>query len=204
MSTILHLDSSARSQGSITRQLTKRMVAHLDAGGAKVIRRDLALEAPEFVTEEWIEASYTVPEDRTEAQRAVLSTSDRLIAELIEADTIVIGVPVYNYGVPASLKAWMDLIARVGVTFGFGPDGAVGLLTGKRAYVAYASGGTTIGSTIDFASEFVEYFLGFIGVPVIDSVSAENPMQDEATALSKANAQIHRIEVPQPAFVPCS
>ncbi|KNG94499.1 FMN-dependent NADH-azoreductase [Pseudaestuariivita atlantica] len=162
MTTVLHIDSSARTTGSATRAMTARTIAEL--GAARVIRRDLAAEPLPHLSEAWVSANFTPAETRTEAQAQTLALSDTLVAELDAADVIVIGLPVYNFGVPAALKAWIDLVARAGRTFRYTPDGPQGLLTGKRAIVAFASGGTGIGSEIDFASRYLTHMLGFLGI----------------------------------------
>ena len=104
---------------------------------------------------------------------ARLALSDQLIRELQDADTIVIGAPIYNFGAPASLKAWMDLVARPGVTFRYTPDGPEGLLTGKKAIVTVASGGVPVGSDIDFLSSHLKFFLGFIGITDVEIHAAK-------------------------------
>ncbi len=136
--TILQIDTSARVQGSTSRQLSTRIAAKL---GGKITRRDLNAGVPQ-IDETWIAANFTPADQRTEAQTAALALSDSLIAEIMEADVLVIGVPVYNFGVPAALKAWIDQIARTGVTFKYAETGPKGLLSGKRAILAVASGGT--------------------------------------------------------------
>jgi len=116
------------------------------------------------------------PEDLTEADRDVLAFSDTLIKELQDADTIVIGVPIYNFGSPASLKAWMDLVARPRVTFRYTEGGPEGLLKGKKAIITAASGGVPVGSDKDFATRHLTFFLGFLGitdVTIIDTKLAE-------------------------------
>ena len=121
MSTLLHIDASARLERSISRGLSAKFIESWLAArpGDRVIRRDLAVNPPGFVTEAWIGACFTPEQDRTAAQRAELIESDGLIAELEAADLVVLGTPMYNYGMPAALKAWVDLVIRVGKTFSF-------------------------------------------------------------------------------------
>ena len=117
--------------------------------------------------------------------------SDTLIAELQAADTIVISSPIYNFGVPASVKAWADLVARAGTTFKYTPDGPVGLLSGKKAVIAIASGGTKVGSQIDFMSNWLALFLGFIGVSDVTIVAADAIMgEDGAEKIAAAHDRI--------------
>ncbi len=121
MSTLLHIDASARVDRSISRSLSNKFIDTWRAArpGDTVIRRDLAANPPGFVTEDWIDACFTPEEDRTATQRAVLKESDELIAELEAAELVVLGTPMYNYGMPAVLKAWVDQVIRVGKTFSF-------------------------------------------------------------------------------------
>lgn len=184
--TILQIDASARLQGSTTRQLTARIADKLKG---KVIHRDLNDAIPQ-VSETWIAASFTPAEQRSAAQRAALELSDSLIAEAQAADVLVIGVPVYNFGVPAALKAWIDQIARAGVTFRYTDAGPEGLLKGKRAVLDIASGGVPVGSEADFASGYLRQVLGFIGITDVQIVAADAMMADPEAALARASQQI--------------
>ena len=184
--TLLHIDSSARLSGSTSRELTARIVEKL---GGEVIRRDLSTPLP-LIDETWVNANFTPAEKRTEAQSAALSLSDTLIEEIRAADVLVIGVPIYNFGVPTTLKAWVDQVARAGVTFRYTENGPEGLLHGKRAILAVASGGTEAGSDIDFASRYMRHVLGFIGITDVQIVTADQMMVDADAAVAKATAQI--------------
>ncbi len=185
--TLLHIDSSARGTGSTSRQLSDRIVTQL--APAQVIRRDLADPLPQ-ITEPWIGANFTPAADRDAAQRDLLALSDTLVDELRAADTIVIGTPIYNFTIPASLKAWIDLVCRVGLTFEYTPEGPRGLLAGKQVILAVASGGTQVGSEIDFATGYLRHILGFIGLDEVQIIAADRLMQDMDAALVAANAQI--------------
>ena len=161
---ILRIDASARREGSVSRDLNDQIVARFEeAGDVKVTIRDLASPLP-LLSEDWIGANFTPADDRDEAQVEALSLSDSLIDELKAADVLLIGLPIYNFGVPAVLKAWVDQVARVGVTFNYTENGPVGLLNGKRAIVTVASGGTQVGSDIDFATGYLRHVLGFLAV----------------------------------------
>ncbi|WP_299292816.1 NAD(P)H-dependent oxidoreductase [uncultured Tateyamaria sp.] len=184
--TILHIDSSARTQGSVTRDLSADIVAKL---GGDVIRRDLSEALPQ-INETWVNANFTAVDDRDTAQRDTLALSDQLVEELKAADTIVIGAPVYNFGVPAALKAWIDLIARAGLTFKYTENGPVGLLEGKRAVIAVATGGTPVGSDIDFASGYLKHVLGFVGIHNVDVIAADRVMAQGEEAIANAKADI--------------
>ena len=174
MPRILHIDASARREGSITREIGAELVSALaEQQGAEVVRRDLAVEAPGFVDGAWVAANFTAPDDRDAAARQRLAASDALVDELQDADVLVIGAPIYNFGVPAVLKAWIDQIARVHRTFRYTSEGPKGLLEGKKAYIVVASGGTGVGSEIDFASPYLRQVMGFVGIQDVEIVAAE-------------------------------
>lgn len=173
---ILRIDAAARDGGSISRELTDQFVAGLEGTGT-VVTRDLTEPLP-HVDSVWVEATNTPPDARTDAHKAALALSDRLVDEIEQADLLVIGLPVYNFGVPASLKAWIDLICRVGRTFSYTAEGPLGLVKGKRAVVIYVSGGTPIGSDIDFASGYLRHVLGFIGIDDVEFVAADGHLMD--------------------------
>ncbi len=170
---ILRIDASMRHTGSVTRALTDKLVARLRAANpaSEVVHRDLADGVP-MVDEAWIGANFTDPAERDDAQRAALAGSDRLVAEIKQADTLVIGLPIYNFGVPAAFKAWIDMIARARETFRYTEAGPEGLMTGKRALIVVASGGVPVGSAADFATPYVRHVLAFIGITEVEFISA--------------------------------
>ncbi|WP_323767969.1 FMN-dependent NADH-azoreductase [Marinovum sp.] len=178
--TLLRIDASARKTASATRVLTESLTETL--APARVITRDLADTPLPQIDETWVGANFTPEADRTEAQKARLAQSDALVAELQAADTIVIGLPVYNFAVPAALKAWIDLIARAGVTFRYTAEGPEGLLSGKKVIVAYASGGTPLGSDYDFASGYLRHILGFVGLTDVTFVTEGAELAEAAAA----------------------
>lgn len=188
--TVLRIDSSARRTGSITRDLTDRIVARLNA--EDVITRDLADALPQ-ITEDWIGANFTPAEDRTDDQAAELALSNMLIREITEADTLVIGLPIYNFSVPTALKAWIDQISRAGVTFQYTADGPKGLLKGKRAIFAVASGGTLVDSEIDFATTYLRHIMGFIGITDVQIVHADRMAVEPEATLKAAHEQVDQI-----------
>lgn len=165
---ILRIDASARTDGSVTRTLNDKVIE--DLGDVTVHHRDLTDPLPQ-ITETWVGANFTAPDERSDAQKNELALSDSLVAELRAADVLVIGLPIYNFSLPASLKAWIDQIARVGETFRYGADGPIGLLNGKRAIVTVASGGTQLGSDYDFATGYIRHILGFIGITDVTFVT---------------------------------
>ncbi|NOC47113.1 MULTISPECIES: FMN-dependent NADH-azoreductase [unclassified Ruegeria] len=185
--TILHIDSSARRVNSTTRDLSDRVVKQL--GADRIIRRDLATPLP-LLTEDWIAANFTPAEQRDDLQRDRLALSDELVSELQEADTIVIGLPIYNFSVPAAFKAWVDLVARAGLTFSYTENGPKGLLEGKRAILAIASGGVPVGSEADFATNYARHVLGFIGIHDIDVIAADQMAVNPDAALENAHKAV--------------
>ncbi|MBV6632059.1 MAG: NAD(P)H-dependent oxidoreductase [Alphaproteobacteria bacterium] len=187
---VLRIDSSARYEGSVTRDLADRLVAQLTEDGGAVVTRDLSVNAPSFVNEAWVGANFTDAAERTEEQVQLLVESEALVQELEAADTLVIGVPIYNFGVPAALKAWVDMVARARRTFRYTENGPEGLLTGKKAYLVVASGGTAAGSEIDFATGYMRHVLGFIGITDVTLIAADQLMVDQDAALAKADAAL--------------
>ncbi|BDW83051.1 FMN-dependent NADH-azoreductase [Erythrobacter sp. Dej080120_24] len=177
MSNILHITASIRGDESISNALGNRLVEGLAAKtGASVTRRDLSANDLPYVSADRFGANLTPAADRTPEQAELAAIADTLIAELQAADTIVIASPIYNFGVPATVKAWADLVARAGTTFKYTETGPVGLLEGKKAYLAIASGGTPVGSDIDFMSRWLIFFLGFLGISDVEVVAADGIM----------------------------
>ena len=167
MTKLLVVETSPRGDYSISRNMTRRFVADWRAKhpDGTVLERDLAETELPFVNAPWLQAYFTPPEQHSPAMVETLRVSDELVAEILEADHILIATPVYNYNVPASLKAWVDHIVRKGMTLGF--DGK-GLVAGKKAIVLIASGGVyTEGSPIrdrDIATQYLRLILGVIGI----------------------------------------
>lgn len=192
MTRILHIDASARTEGSVSRDLSAQIIARFN--GAEVTYRDLNNSLP-HVTGDWVGATFTPADARTDAQKDTLALSDTLVDELEAADVIVIGVPIYNFSVPASLKAWIDLISRVGRTFQYTENGPQGLIANKRAILAVASGGTQVGSDIDFAVPYLTHVLGFIGVTNVEVIAADALAQDAEAKLKSAHSAIAAIAV---------
>jgi len=192
---VLRIDASSRYEGSVTRQLTDEFVSQLVDGHQplQVERNDLAHADLPFINEDWINANFTPVDQRTPLQRQTLAQSDMLVKQLQDMDILVLGVPVYNFSVPAALKAWIDLVARVGVTFRYTENGPVGLLKNKKAYVVLASGGTPIGSAIDFASGYLRHVLGFLGIDDVELISAERINAKGAASAQNARQQIGNV-----------
>jgi FMN-dependent NADH-azoreductase len=180
---ILEVSASGRRADSVSRKLCNEIIEALETreGGVEVTRRDLSRGIP-LVDERWIQANFTPAEERTRDQREVLSRSDSLVEELQAADVIIIGSPIYNFGVPAALKAWVDMIARARKTFRYTSSGPEGLLKGKKAYLVIASGGVPVDSPVDFATPYLRQALGFVGITDIDVIAADqlNSRADES------------------------
>lgn len=174
MTKLLVVETSPRGDSSISRNMTRRFVAQWQAAhpGGEIVERDLAKTDLAFVTAPWLQAYFTQPEQHSFAMKEALRLSDELVAELLAADRIVIATPVYNYNIPAALKAWVDHIVRKGTTLGF--DGK-GLVTGKKATVLLASGGVyTEGSPIrdrDIATQYLKLILNVIGITDVTIVA---------------------------------
>jgi FMN-dependent NADH-azoreductase len=180
---VLEIAASGRNEGSVSRMLSADVVAALEGrhGSIELTRRELNKGMP-FVDDAWINANFTPAEERSAAQRATLAESDALVAELKAADVLVIGAPIYNFGVPAALKAWIDMVARARLTFRYTENGPKGLLEGKKAYVVIASGGVPVDSTVDFATPYLRHALGFVGITDVDVIAADrlNSRADES------------------------
>ncbi|MDG1169686.1 MAG: NAD(P)H-dependent oxidoreductase [Sulfitobacter sp.] len=190
---ILRIDSSANLETSVTRDLTSRIIAHL--GDTDITSRDLAADPLPQINQAWADARQTPQADRSPEQHAALVQSDALIKEIKDADTIVIGVPIYNFTIPAALKAWIDLIARAGETFRYTETGPVGLIEGKRAILAVASGGVPAGSEMDFATGYMRHVLGFIGITDVSIVAADALAQDAEGTIAHAHDAIAKLQL---------
>jgi len=171
---ILRIDSSSSHDHSITRRLGDEVVRRLSERhpGAEIIERDLS-DGIELLSENWVQANMTSKDERTQEQQEILAGSDRLVRELDSSDVIVITAPVYNFSVPAALKAWIDMICRVRMTFRYTENGPEGLLKDRPVYLVMASGGVQFGSQADYASGYMGHVLGFIGIRDVRHVYAE-------------------------------
>jgi len=190
---IYQIDSSARKKGSTSRALAKKVLDKIKKPGDVVIYRDLDDEM--LFVSGLTESGMKINEkDKTDEHKKMFSLSDKLVSELKESDVIIISAPIYNYGPPATLKAWSDLAARVGETFRFKPDGRrEGLLKNKRAYLVITSGGTKLNSKEDFLTPWLKYILNFFGIEKIDVVSADQMALDYEKSIKDADEQIHNL-----------
>jgi FMN-dependent NADH-azoreductase len=190
---LLRIDSSAR-RNSVSRQLTQRFVEawQEENPSGDVMERDLATTHLPLITDEWTLAAHTGPERLTPAQRETLFVSDVLIEELLAADTIVIGAPMYNFTVSAPLKAWIDQIVRIGRTVHYGPSGPDGVLKGKKVIVLTSRGGSfrpgTPAAQYDHQEPYLRHILGFIGLTDVTFIHAENQKPGDQAEPSRAAA----------------
>ncbi len=190
MATLLHIDSSPL-ESSISRELTKEFAKSWEAknAGGTVIDRNLATNAPKPIDQTWIGAAFTPEGGRTEEQKAVLAPSDALIAELDQADEIVIGVAMHNFSIPSVLKLWIDQVVRSGKTFSYGANGPQGLLQGKKATILIASGGVykvgTPAGAMNFVEPYLRAVLGFIGITDVNFVTAGGAAQIMTGAIDR-------------------
>ncbi|WP_281661522.1 FMN-dependent NADH-azoreductase [Microvirgula aerodenitrificans] len=188
---VLKITSSARGQVSESTRLADNYITALRTvqPELKVVTRDLAADALPHIDGNVLGAFFTPAEQRTAEQQALIARSDALVAELQAADAIVLAVPMYNFGIPSTLKAYFDWIARAGVTFKYTPTGPVGLLADKPVTVFAARGGLYQGTSHDTQTGYLKDFLGFIGLKSVEFVYAEGlNMGDELRAKAEAEA----------------
>ena len=190
---IYQIDSSARKKGSSSRALAKKVLDKIRNPDDEVIYRDLDDEM--LFVSGLTESGMKIDEkDQTEDHKKMFKLSDKLVSELKESDIIIISAPIYNYGPPATLKAWSDLVARVGETFRFKPDGRrEGLLKNKRAYLVITSGGTKLNSKEDFLTPWLKFILNFFGIEKVDVISADQMALDYEKSIKDAEEQIHNL-----------
>lgn len=188
---VLVVQSSASPETSTSNRIAQRIAESL--GGVDQVR-DLS-EGVSLVDAYWVANRGKTSEEYDQTDREAFAESDALIAELQAAEVIVIGAPMYNFAIPASLKAWIDLIARPKTTFSYSAAGPEGLLKGKKVYVAFSSDGVPMGSAIDFHSAYLRHALGFVGLDDVTFISADGKMQNPE-ALDNALAEADAISLP--------
>ena len=203
MTRILQINTSLHGADAQSSRLAGEFVAALQrgsyaAGGPEVAVtvRDLALEPVPHLTAERLGALSTPASERSLEQQRVVAESDELVGELQRADVVVLGLPMYNFGVPSTLKAYFDHVARAGVTFRYTASGPEGLLKGKKAIVFATRGGRYAGTDADLQSAYVRQFLGFIGIRDVEFVYAEGlALGDEprSAAVAEAVSRIHQL-----------
>lgn len=190
MTNILQIKSSIFTTGGQSGALTDAFVKQLaDKTQAQVIVRNLAQEPIGHLDEAGFMAFLAKPEDRTAEQQVRVALSDELIKELKDADVVVLGLPMYNFGIPSSLKAYFDHIARAGETFKYTETGPVGLIDNKKVYVVATRGGKYHGTPNDTVTSYIKIFLGFLGITDVEFVYAEGlNLGEESKAASLASA----------------
>ena len=194
---VLKINSSARIEDSVSRELTQeitnRIQKTLNDEAVEIIDRDLSKNVS-LLTQAHIQAFYTPVNDLTNEQKSILEESNQLVEELFEADIVVVGLPIYNFGVPASMKAWADLVARVGITFSYSEQGPKGLVPSKPVYIVVASGGTAVKSEYDFASTWLIQFFNFLGIEeeYIKIIDAGQMMVSNEDVIQLAKNEIER------------
>ena len=191
MTRVLAINASGRRNGSLSRTLSADLIEALETrhGDIDVSYRDLA-DGVSFVNETWIGATFTDADQRSDEQNAALAESDELVNELLAADVVVIATPIYNFGVPAALKAWFDQVARARVTFKYTENGPVGLLENKKAYLLVVSGGVDMDSPADFATPWLRQAMSFVGISDTAAIGARQNGREPEDVLDQARADI--------------
>ena len=192
---ILQINASARSHGANSTRLADPITTRLIARNPDAIveRRDRAAQPHPVLDEAALGALFTPAEQRTPEQSARIALDDALIAQVQSADILVLGVPMYNFGIPVQLKSWIDAIARAGVTFRYTENGPQGLINGKKVYVGFARGGIYRDTASDTQAPYLKSVLGFLGMTDIEFVFAEGLAlgpESSNKAFAEADAQI--------------
>ena len=198
MSRVLVIESSARQQGSVSRQLTLDFIAKWQAAhpADEITVRDLATEQVPHLDADLLGGWMKPAEQQSESEKAALQRSNLLTEELLAADVLVMAAPMYNFAIPSTLKSWLDHVLRAGVTFKYTETGPKGLLTGKRAFVLTARGGIYSGSPLDHQEPYLRQAMSFIGIHDVTFIHAEglnmgNEFQEKG--LASAKAQLARV-----------
>ena len=190
---IYQIDSSARKEGSTSRALAKKLLNKIKSPEDEIIYRDLNEEMV-FVSGLTESGMNIEKKDQTDHHRKMFELSDQLVKELKESDIVIISAPIYNYGPPATLKAWSDLAARVGETFKFKPNGRrEGLLKNKKAYLVITSGGTKLNSKEDFLTPWLKFILNFFGIDKVETINADQMALNYEKSIKDAEKQIDNI-----------
>jgi FMN-dependent NADH-azoreductase len=204
MSTLLKIDVSPRGEHSISRKLGNHFATEWQSNhvGGKIVTRDLATTKIPFVDLPWIAGAFTAPDKHTSEHKAALKLSDEFITELLGADEVVISTPMYNFNVPAALKAWIDHVVRLNKTFGFGPEGLKGLAAGKKVTVIIASGSEYHESSplqsYNLAGPYFRVIFGFIGITdltIIHAGGTNKVTQGEVTEPVFIERFIHEVDL---------
>tara|TARA_Y100000748_G_scaffold196882_1_gene164931 strand:- start:1724 stop:2323 length:600 start_codon:yes stop_codon:yes gene_type:complete len=191
MKKILVVQSSARQEGSLTREYTAQLVRQIEAAnpGSWVVTRDLGAEPVPHLDATLLGGWMKPADEQTEAEKAASALSNQLVDELLASDIVVIGSSMYNFGITSTLKAWFDHVLRAGRTFKYTEAGPVGLTPDRKVYVVTARGGRYVGSPLDFQEPYVRQLLGFIGITDVEFVNVEGQsMGPEEAAKGRAEA----------------
>lgn len=191
---LLRIDSSLSLETSVSRSVADKLQARLEAQRTMdVVYRDVTEGIPQ-ITPEWVIATRTLDEDRTDEHWETLKFSGELVDEVLAADVLLISSPVYNFGITANLKAWIDNICRARLTFHYTEHGPRGLLQNKKAYIVMASGGTGIGSDIDFAGRYLKHLMGFLNITDITVIAADQLLKfDPEPKLAAVDKEISEL-----------
>ncbi len=191
---LLRIDASSNPQLSTSGKLADHFQGLLQQQqpGLEITRRDIAQGLP-MINQDWIAASFTQEEERNESQHQQLQLSDQLIEELVVADHVLLSTPMYNFSVPSTLKAWIDLIARAGKTFQYTADGPQGLLHNKPVTIIVSTGGTPVNSAMDFLTDYLQHIFRFIGIQDISVIAADRMNIDADSSFQNATVQINRL-----------
>jgi len=191
---IYQIDSSAKKEGSASRALAKKLLNKIKKPGDEVVYRDLDDEM--LFLSGLTESGMKIPEnEQTDQHRKMFELSDKLVLELKESDIIIISAPIYNFGPPATLKAWSDLVARVSETFKYNEDGRrIGLLEDKQVYLVITSGGTKVQEKEDFLTPWLIHVLNFFGIKKIDVIAADQMSIDYKKSINEAEKLINEIK----------
>ncbi len=194
MTKVLVIQSSALNETSNTRLLTNKLLERLGRDSKlDISTRDLAQNPLPHLSDRTLGAFFTPAEQRSEEQQQIIALSDELVTELMASEILIIAAPMYNFGVPSTLKAYFDHIARAGVTFKYTETGPVGLVQNTQAYIVTATGGIHAGTARDFVAPYVETFLRFLGINAVDTFAAEG-MSMADTKEKSLNQVISSIE----------
>ena len=192
MNKIQFYKTSPKNEGSISTELGEYLVNRLSKeGNTNVSKRQL--DQVPFINQQIINGLYINDNEKTLEQLEAFKISDAIVKDVHENDTIIISTPIYNFAAPAVLKAWADLVARLNKTFQYTDNGPVGLLKNKKAYIVVSSGGTKIGSEIDFFTPWMRFFLNFIGIKDVTFISADQLMSDDGSKIIQAKSQINEL-----------
>ena len=197
MKTLLRIDGSPRKEASVSKQLADSLERKLqNANEYTLIKRDVYYDPLiKLGNDDSISAYFTPPEAQSDVQKEAITASNILANEFAKADTYIISTPMYNFGVSAGLKAYIDLIVRAGINFKYTDQGPIGLLENKKAYVIITTGGTPIGASVDHVSTYLTTLLNFIGIKDIQFINSDLVMSDPEQVIAKKKQQIEELSI---------